>query len=56
MYKYSEEFKMNCVLEYINQHISPQQQKYGMRHSLMRQWIPSTNKQEILQNQPDILA
>ena len=41
MSKYSEEFKLKLVLEYIEKHISPEQQKkkYGIHPSLVRQWI-----------------
>jgi len=41
MSKYSEEFKLKLVLEYIENHISPEQQKrkYGISPSLVRQWI-----------------
>lgn len=41
MSKYSEEFKLQIVLEYIDKHISPEQQKkrYGISPSQTRQWI-----------------
>ena len=41
MSKYSEEFKLKLVLEYIEKHISPEQQKkkYGIHPSLVRLWI-----------------
>ena len=41
MSKYSEEFKLKLVLEYIEKYISPEQQKkkYGIHPSLVRQWI-----------------
>ena len=41
MSKYSKEFKLKLVLEYIENHISPEQQKrkYGISPSLVRQWI-----------------
>ena len=41
MSKYSEKFKLKLVLEYIEKHISPEQQKkkYGIHPSLVRQWI-----------------
>ena len=41
MSKYSEEFKLKIVLDYIEKHISPEQQKrkYGISPSLVRQWI-----------------
>ena len=41
MSKYSEEFKLQIVLEYITKYISPEQQqkKYGIHPSLVRQWI-----------------
>jgi len=41
MSKYSEEFKHKLVLEYIDEHISPEQQqkKYGIHPRLVRQWI-----------------
>ena len=41
MSKYSKEFKLKDVLDYIEKHISPEQQKkkYGIHPSLVRQWI-----------------
>ena len=41
MYKYSEEFKLKIVLDYIEKHISPEQQEkaYGVSSSQIRQWI-----------------
>ena len=41
MSKYSEEFKLKLVLDYIEKHISPelQKKKYGIHPSLVRQWI-----------------
>ena len=41
MSKYSEEFKLKFVFEYIEKHINPEQQKkkYGIHPSLVRQWI-----------------
>ena len=41
MSKYSEEFKLQIVLECITKYVSPEQQqkKYGIHPSLVRQWI-----------------
>ena len=41
MSKYSEEFKLKLVLEYIEKYISPEQQEktYGVSSSQIRQWI-----------------
>ena len=41
MSKYSEEFKLKIVLDYIEKHISPEQQEkaYGVSSSQIRQWI-----------------
>ena len=41
MSKYSEEFKLKIVLDYIEKHISPEQQEkaYGVSPSQIRQWI-----------------
>ncbi len=41
MSKYSEKFKLKIVLDYIEKHISPEQQEkaYGVSSSQIRQWI-----------------
>ena len=41
MSKYSEEFKLKIALDYIEKHISPEQQEkaYGVSSSQIRQWI-----------------
>ena len=41
MSKYSKEFKLKIVLDYIEKHISPEQQEkaYGVSSSQIRQWI-----------------
>ncbi|MEE1210944.1 MAG: transposase [Treponema sp.] len=41
MSKYSKELKLKIVLDYIEKHISPEQQEkaYGVSSSQIRQWI-----------------
>ncbi|SEQ88017.1 Transposase and inactivated derivatives, partial [Treponema bryantii] len=41
MSKYSKELKLKIVLDYIEKHISPEQQEkaYGVNSSQIRQWI-----------------
>ena len=41
MSKYSKEFKLKIVLDYIEKHISPKQQEkaYGVSSSQIRQWV-----------------